>query len=110
MINIGILNTKINLERKVVNKNPLIDTDFEPYRSIWCSMQNLSEREKITAEKLNIFPSKKLIIRYRKELDLDYHKDATKDYRCSYKTRIYNIVSICVLDDREFMEILLEAE
>lgn len=109
-MNPGALNIKVNLEKKVNSKNPLVDSTFESYKSIWCNMSNITVKEKINAESLNAQASKKLIIRYRKELDLDYNENATKDFRITYKTRVYNISYICAFQNNEFMELLLESE
>ena len=109
-MNPGLLNVKVQLEKKINSKNPLIDSTFELYKSIWCNMSNITVKEKITAESLNAKASKKLVIRYRKELDLDYNENATKEFRITYKTRVYNISYICPIKDNEFMELLLESE
>lgn len=109
-MNPGYLNVKVDLQRKINNKNPLQNDTFENYKSIWCNMSSISVKEIINAQNLNATMYKKLIIRYRKELDLDYNENATKDFRISYKARTYNITHICPIENNEFMELLLSSE
>ena len=109
-MNIGKFNTKVNLEKRVYSKNPLVENTFNPHKSIWCYMENITTKEKINAESLNVKTSKKITIRYRKELDLDYNENSTKDFRITYKEKCYNIVYIYTTDEKDFMELLLEVE
>lgn len=107
---IGLLNTKVTLQKKTNSKNPLQNQTFDDYKSIWCHMHNMSANEVTKAEGLTATMNKKIIIRYRKELDLDYNENATKDFRIAYKTRTYDITHICPIYNNEFMELLLGSE
>ena len=110
-MNIGELKHKITIQRKINNNNPLEDATFEDFKTVWAKINNLFGKEFIEAQKVNPNISKKIIIRYIKDLDMSINPNTCKDYKVSCKGISYNILYIDnIKEENKFMELMLEVE
>ena len=110
-MNIGELKHKVTIQRKINNNNPLEDATFEDFKTVWAKINNLFGKEFIEAQKVNPNISKKIIIRYIKDLDMSINPNTCKDYKVSYKGISYNILHIDnIKEQNKFMELMLEVE
>ena len=108
-MNIGELNHRITILKKA-NKNPLEDTTYENFKTVWAKINNLYGKEFIEAQKVETNISKKFIIRYIKDLDMSFNPNACKDFIISYKGVSYNILYIDnIKEQNKFMEIMVGA-
>ena len=106
-MNIGELNHRITILKKA-NKKPLEDTAYENFKTVWAKINNLFGKEFIEAQKVNPNISKKIIIRYVKDLDMSFNPNACKDFIISYKGISYNILYIDnIKEQNKFMEIMV---
>ena len=107
-MNIGELKHKITIQRKINNNNPLEDATFEDFKTVWAKVNNLFGKEFIEAQKVNPNISKKIIIRYIKDLDMSFNPNTCKDFIISYKGASYNILYIDnIKEQNKFMEIMV---
>ena len=110
-MNIGEFKHKITIQWKINNNNPLTDANFEDFKTVWAKVNNLYGKEFIEAQKVNPNISKKIIIRYIKDLDMSFNPNTYKDYKVSYKGISYNILYIDnIKEQNKFMELMLEVE
>ena len=110
-MNIGEFKHKVTIQRKINNNNPLEDMTFEDFKTVWAKVNNLFGKEFIEAQKVNPNISKKIIIRYIKDLDMSLNPNTCKDYKVSYKDISYNILYIDnIKEENKFMELMLEVE
>ena len=110
-MNIGELKHKVTIQRKINNNNPLEDATFEDFKTVWAKVNNLFGKEFIEAQKVNPNISKKIIIRYIKDLDMSINPNTCKDYKILYKGISYNILYIDnIKEQNKFMELMLEVE
>ena len=110
-MNIGEFKHKITIQRKINNNNPLTDANFEVFKTVWAKVNNLFGKEFIEAQKVNPNISKKIIIRYIKDLDMSFNPNTCKDYKVSYKGISYNILYIDnIKEQNKFIELILEVE
>ena len=110
-MNIGEFKHKVTIQRKINNNNPLEDMTFEDFKTVWAKVNNLFGKEFIEAQKVNPNISKKIIIRYIKDLDMSINPNTCKDYKVSYKGISYNILYIDnIKEENKFMELMVEVE
>ncbi len=110
-MNIGEFKHRITIQRKINNNNPLEDMTFEDFKTVWAKVNNLYGKEFIEAQKVKHNISKKIIIRYIKDLDMSFNPNTCKDYKVSYKGISYNILYIDnIKEQNKFMELMLEVE
>ena len=110
IVNIGELNHKITIQKRLNNK-PLENSNYEDFRRPWAKISNLHGKEFIEAQAINPKISKKFIIRYIKDLDMSFNPNACKDFRILYKCCTYNILYIDnIREQNKFMEIMVEVE
>lgn len=77
---------------------------------VWCKVVNLHGKEFIEAQKVNPNISRKVTIRYIKELDTSINPNATIDHRIEYKGIQYNILyADNIREENRFIELLLES-
>lgn len=109
-MNPGKLNKNIIIQKKQSTK-PLEDDTFLDYKKVWANVKNIYGKEFIEAQKVNPNISKKVIIRYIRELDPSLNKNTSKDYKVKYKNQTYNILYIDNIQEKNrYMELLLEVE
>lgn len=109
-MNIGELKHRITIQKRL-SKKPLEDTNFEDFRTVWAKINNLYGKEFIEAQKVEANISKKIIIRYIKDLDMSINPNACKDFKISYKSCTYNILYIDnIQEENKFMEIMVGLE
>lgn len=109
-MDVGKLNKKIIIQKKQSTKR-LEDDVYLDYKKVWADVKNIYGKEFIEAQKVNPNISKKIIIRYIKELDPSLNKNTGKDYKVKYKNQTYNILYIDNIHEKNsYMELLLEVE
>ena len=109
-MNIGELKHRITIQKRA-EKKPLEDTTYTDFKTVWAKVSNLYGKEFIEAQKVEANISKKLIIRYIKDLDMSINPNACKDFIINYKGISYNILYIDnIKEQNKFMELMLEVE
>ena len=109
-MNIGELKHKVTIQKRLNNK-PLEDVTFEDFRTVWAKINNLYGKEFIEAQKVESNISKKIIIRYIKDLDMSINPNACKDFKIKYKCCTYNILYIDNIQEKnKYMEIMIGIE
>lgn len=107
-INPGKLNKRVIIQKEV-SSNPLDDTEYIDYKKVWASISNIHGKEFLEAQRVNPKISKKVTVRYIKELDPSINKNSCKDYKVKYKDQVYNILYIDnIKEENKYMELLLE--
>ncbi len=102
------LNKRITIQKKVGSK-PLEDDQYTDFKKVWAGVSNIHGKESIDAQKVNPYISKKVTIRYIKDLDPSINKFTNEDYRVVYNNQIYNILYIDnIREENRYMELLLE--
>jgi SPP1 family predicted phage head-tail adaptor len=105
-VNIGELKHRVTIQKKA-EKKPLEDTTYTDFKTVWAKVSNLYGKEFIEAQKVEANISKKLIIRYIKDLDMSLNPNACKDFIITYKGISYNILYIDnIKEQNKFMEIM----
>jgi SPP1 family predicted phage head-tail adaptor len=106
-VNIGELKHRVTIQKKA-EKKPLEDTTYTDFKTVWAKVSNLYGKEFIEAQKVEANISKKLIIRYIKDLDMSLNPNACKDFIITYKGISYNILYIDnIKEQNKFMEIMV---
>ena len=106
-MNIGELKHRITIQKKA-EKKPLEDTTYTDFKTVWAKVSNLYGKEFIEAQRVEANISKKLIIRYIKDLDMSLNPNACKDFIINYKGISYNILYIDnIKEQNKFMEIMV---
>ena len=106
-MNIGELKHRITIQKRA-EKKPLEDTTYTDFKTVWAKVSNLYGKEFIEAQKVEANISKKLIIRYIKDLDMSINPNACKDFIINYKGISYNILYIDnIKEQNKFMEIMV---
>ena len=106
-MNPGVRNKKVTIQKKQ-KQTPLEDTNYIDYKRVYADVINLNTKEKIEAQSINPNISKKIIIRYIKDLDPDINEYSSEDYIIKYKSLTFNILSINnIREENRYMEILL---
>lgn len=109
-MNVGKLNKRITIQKKLPS-SALKDDEYEDFKTVWSNIINIHGKEFIEAQKLNSNISKKIVIRYIKDLDSSININASKDYRIAYKGNFYNILYIDnIKEECRYMEMMLEVE
>lgn len=104
------LNKRITIQRKI-NNGALEDDTYEDYKSVWSNIKNLHGKEFLNAQSINPNISKKVTIRYIKDLDPSLDKEVSKVFRVKYKNNYYNILySDNIREENRFLELMLEVE
>lgn len=85
------LNTKVDIY-KVSHMDPLTDPEYTLFKNVWCKMINAHGKEFVDYDKNNIDLSKKITIRYLKELDPSIHPNCSKEYIIKYKGLMYDLL------------------
>ena len=100
-MNIGRLNKVIYLVKKdiIVNNRGFKEEVYTDIKTIRANIRDLTSREVITAEKLNVINAKKVVIR---ATDID------ETYLIRYKSKIYEIKSMNLLDNERYIEFLIQ--
>lgn len=108
----GQLNRIIKIEkRKVIQENGFEVEEWEYLKSSWASIKNINGKEFFQAQQAQSNASKKVIIRYLKDLDSSINTRASIDYRIRYKENTYNLIySDNIREENKFLELLLEGE
>lgn len=106
---IGELNKRVTILKK--QKTGYFEEDkFNPTFDVWSKIVNLHGKEFIEAQKVNPNISRKVTIRYIKELDTSINPNATVDHRIEYKGIQYNILyADNIREENRFIELLLES-
>lgn len=109
-MNIGELNKRVTIQKKIKSM-PLNDVEYENFKTVWSKHTNLHGKEFLEAQNINPNISKKIKIRYIKDLDTSININASKDFRIVYKGNFYNILYIDnIKEECRFMELMLESE
>lgn len=102
------LNKRITIQ-KINNNGPLKNNDYEDYKTVWASITNLHGKEFLEAQRIDSNISKKVTIRYIKDLDPSIDKDVSKKFRVMYKGSPYNILySDNIKEENRFIELMLK--
>ncbi|KPI54817.1 hypothetical protein KW95_01750 [Clostridioides difficile] len=112
-MNVGELNRKVTIQIREERKdeNGFTINEWSDFKTVYSSIKNLHGKEFLQAQALDSRASKKIIIRYIKELDNSINKDSSIEYRVVYKNIIYNILYIDNINEaNKYMEIMLEGE
>ncbi|MCU5977962.1 phage head closure protein [Clostridioides difficile] len=112
-MNVGNLNKRITIQIREERKdeNGFTINEWLDFKTVYSSIKNLYGKEFLQAQALNSKASKKIKIRYIKELDNSINKDSSIEYRVVYKNIIYNILYIDNINEaNKYMEIMLEGE
>lgn len=110
-MNIGRLNQRITVQKK----ETLIENGFEveewmDYKTIWASVKNINGKEFFQAQQAQSQASKKVRIRYLKDLDSSLDPNVSLKYRIKYKNNNYNLTySDNIQEQNKFIELLLES-
>ena len=102
------LNKKITIQ-KIINNSPIKNKTYEDYKDVWANIVNLHGKEFLQAQSVNSNISKKVIIRYKKELDPSIDKNVSQKYRVKYKNNFYDILySDNIREENDFLEFMLK--
>lgn len=102
------LNKRITIQTEK-DMGPLKNKEYEDFKTVWASISNLHGKEFIEAQKVNPNITKKITIRYIKQLDPSININASKCFRVLYKSNTYNILYIDnVKEENRYMELMLE--
>ena len=102
------LNKRITIQ-KIKDAGPLKNKEYEDYKTVWASIINLHGKEFLEAQRVAPNISKKVTIRYIKELDPSIDNDVSKKFRVLYKGNLYNILySDNIKEENKLMEIMLK--
>ena len=102
-MNLGRFNKVIHLLKKeiILNNRGFKEEIYVEVKKLRASLSELTSREFISAEKLNIINAKKVVIR---ATDID------ETYFIKYKNEIYKIKSINLVNNERYIELLIENE
>lgn len=104
------LNSRLTIQ-KMSKNGPLKNNTFEDYKTVWAKVTNLHGKEFLQAQSLNADISKKVTIRYLKELDSSLDKNVSKKFRIKYKENYYNILyADNIKEENRFIELMLKGE
>lgn len=104
------LNSRLTIQ-KMSKNGTLKNNTFEDYKTLWAKVTNLHGKEFLQAQSLNADISKKVTIRYLKELDSSLDKNVSKKFRIKYKENYYNILyADNIKEENRFIELMLKGE
>lgn len=112
-MNIGKLNQRITIQKKEtsVDENGFEVEEWSDFKSVWSSVKNINGKEFFQAQQAQSQASKKVTIRYLKDLDSSLDPDVSLKYRIKYKNNNYNLIySDNIQEQNKFIELLLESE
>ena len=90
-MNSGDLNNRITIENRTITKVKGVPTDvWSTFYSCWCFINSLFGNELYKSLEIQQQNILNFTIRYSKNLE----KLNTKDYRITWKNRVFNIVSV----------------
>ncbi len=102
------LNNRITIQ-KIKDAGPLKNKEYEDYKTVWARITNLHGKEFLEAQTVASNISKKVTIRYIKELDSSIDKDMSKKFRVMYKGNFYNILySDNIKEENRLIELMLK--
>ncbi|MGL5712579.1 MAG: phage head closure protein [Paraclostridium sp.] len=107
----GQLNKIIKIEKRTVNQSSGFEVeDWNYFKSAWASIKNINGNEYFLAQQARSKATKKVRIRYIKELDQSLNQDVSLEYRVLYEGSRYNILySDNIKEQKRFLELLLES-
>lgn len=112
-MDIGKLNKRITIQKReiFINENGFEVEAWKDYKIVWASIKNLNGKEFFQAQQAKSQASKKVIIRYLKDLDSSLNPNASLEYKIKYKNNNYNLIySDNIQEQNKFIELLLEGE
>ena len=111
-MDIGKLNQRIVIQKRkiFIDENGFEVETWEDYKNVWANIKNLNGKEFFQAQQTHSQASKKVIIRYLKDLDSSLDFNITLNYRIKYKNNNYNLIySDNIQEKNSFIELLLES-
>jgi len=111
-MDIGKLNQRIVIQKRkiFIDENGFEVETWEDYKNVWANIKNLNGKEFFQAQQTHSQASKKVIIRYLKDLDSSLDFNVTLNYRVKYKNNNYNLIySDNIQEKNSFIELLLES-
>lgn len=112
-MNIGKLNQRITIQKKetLTNEDGFEVEEWINHKTVWASVKNINGKEFFQAQQAQSQASKKICIRYLKDLDSSLDPKVTLKYRIKYKNNNYNLIySDNIQEKNKFIELLLEGE
>lgn len=112
-MNIGRLNQRITIQKKeiLIDDNGFEVEEWADYKSVWASVKNINGKEFFQAQQAKSQASKKVTIRYLKDLDSSLDPNVSLKYKIKYKNNNYNLIySDNIQEQNRFIELLLEGE
>lgn len=112
-MNVGELNKKIKILKRVLStdENGFEVEDWIDFKTVWANINNLNGKESIQAQQLKPEISKKVTIRYIKDLDTSINPNVSLEFKAIYKNNNYNIkYSVNIKEENRYLEMLLEGE
>lgn len=110
-MNAGKLNKRVTIQVRTtrVDEYGFEVEIWEDLKTVWASIKNLYGNEFFQAQQAKSKATKKIAIRYIKELDPSLDDRATLDYRVVYKNINYDITYIDnIREECKYLEIMLE--
>lgn len=89
---------------KKTKKDILQDEEWTLFRTVWGDIKTITSvtnKEVIENGNLKNKLQKLFVIRYLEELDIDFNKKATTDYKIKYKAAYYNIAQINNVEEQD---------
>lgn len=112
-MNIGRLNRRITIQKKetLIDENGFEVEEWADYKTVWASVKNINGKEFFQAQQAKSQASKKVTIRYLKDLDSSLDPNVSLKYKIKYKNNNYNLIySDNIQEQNRFIELLLEGE
>lgn len=112
-MNIGRLNRRITIQKKetLIDENGFEVEEWADYKTVWASVKNINGKEFFQAQQAKSQASKKVTIRYLKDLDSSLDLNISLKYKIKYKNNNYNLIySDNIQEQNRFIELLLEGE
>lgn len=91
-VKVGDLNKRITIQRytTIQNKNGFDIEDWEDYKTVWASANNLFGKEFYAAKATNEEKTVEFVVRYSKEVETLN----SKEYRIFWNSKTFNIIFI----------------
>lgn len=112
-MNIGRLKQRITIQKKetLIDENGFEVEEWIDYKTVWASVKNINGKEFFQAQQAQSQASKKVTIRYLRDLDSSLDSNVSLKHRIKYKSNNYNLIySDNIQEQNRFIELLLEGE
>lgn len=113
-INPGEFRHRIIIQKRNFNEttcNGFEDVSWNDFKIVKAKIKNINGKEYFQAQQAQSKASKKVTIRYIKDLDSSIDINISLNYRVKYNDQTYNILySVNIEEQNKYLELLLESE